>query len=86
MMVSDILTGNSIMLRCAHLTYCPQAYVDWLNAPEVNQYLETRWETQTLESVIDYVQMMRSSQNNILVNIITKDSEKHIGNMKNWAN
>jgi len=30
-------------------------YLSWLNNPQVNQFLETRFEIQSIESISDYI-------------------------------
>ncbi len=40
-----------------------QNYVDWLNDPEINQFLETRLVPQTIDDCIEYVERMRKDPN-----------------------
>ena len=57
-------------------------YVDWLNDPEINQYLETRFKQQTLESVHDFVSNIIANDNEHLYTIRTSADDIHIGNIK----
>ncbi len=58
-------------------------YVSWLNDKEINQYLETRWETHSLESVRDYVRSLSVSDGDVLFGVFSQlSSHKHIGNIK----
>ncbi len=61
-------------------------YLEWLSDPDINQYLESRWSSYTLEDLRNYVKSVNNS-NNFLFGIFLQDS-KHIGNVKlgniNW--
>ena len=59
-----------------------QAYVNWLNDPEFNQYLETRYEVQTMDSVHKYVGKMIALDDELFLAICFQDNDKHIGNIK----
>jgi RimJ/RimL family protein N-acetyltransferase/methionyl-tRNA formyltransferase len=76
------LNGEHICLRPITLDDCTERYVEWLNNPEVNQYLETRWEKQTKETVVKFVSNMINSQDTYLFSIIENQSRMHIGNIK----
>ena len=82
------LHGEKIYLRRVLRSDICQEYVDWLNDPEINQYLETKYEVQTLESVIKYWKMRQSDYNSPWFAIVSKTSKVHIGNIKlgpiNW--
>lgn len=57
-------------------------YLSWLNDPQVNQFLETRFLLQTLESCNKFVSDMNADPFSHLLGIFDKDSLKHIGNIK----
>jgi RimJ/RimL family protein N-acetyltransferase len=59
-----------------------QKYVDWLNNPEVNRYLETRHNTQTLDSCREFVNRCNSEKSECLLGIYLLESKSHIGNVK----
>jgi ribosomal-protein-alanine N-acetyltransferase len=59
-----------------------QAYVDWLNDPEVNRYLETRHALQTLASCSDFVKRCNSEKSEHLLGVFLRESQSHIGNVK----
>ncbi len=77
-----------VIMREGKLTLIPLSedhvtpkYVEWLKDPEVNRYLETRWEHQTLSSVLDYVQRINASPKSYLWGLFV-DDVGHIGNIK----
>lgn len=75
-------TGSKVVLRLVTLEDCGARYVAWLEDLEVNRYLETRWSTQTLESVRSFVSSMLDSPDSYLFAIISNDSQTHVGNIK----
>ena len=76
------LHGKRLFLRLVTIDDCTDAYVDWLNDPEVNHYLETGWSVQTLKSIRTFVDSMLSTSDNYLFAIVLKDNLAHIGNVK----
>jgi [ribosomal protein S5]-alanine N-acetyltransferase len=57
-------------------------YVSGLNDPDVNRYLEVRFVTQTLQSVIDFVGTDEQSANAVLWGIWTAGSDHHVGTVR----
>lgn len=74
------LVGEKISLRLLEISDCQKYYLDWLNDKEVNQYLETRWQEQSLDSIKDFVATIRESSHSYLFAIIYEG--KHVGNIK----
>lgn len=82
MVVEDILIGESIYLRQITLDDCTDQYVAWLNDPDVNRFLETKWSIQNMDSIKSFVSFQRDNEHSILFAIVTKVNDEHIGNMK----
>lgn len=80
MIYNDVLKGNSINLRMVELADCNQTYSDWLNDVDVNQFLETRWSEQNIETIKKFVEDIKNSDHSYLFAIIK--GGKHIGNIK----
>ena len=59
-----------------------EKYVSWLNDPEVNQYLESRFMTHTIESTREFIRGL--SANDYMFGIFLRG--KHIGNIKLHVN
>lgn len=57
-------------------------YVQWLNDPEINRFLEIRFTPQTKCSCEAFVMTMKADSGNYLFGIYNKDNNKHIGNIK----
>ena len=76
------INGDRIFLRKVQLGDVCQKYVNWLNDSEVNQYLETRYQVQTISSVSKYVKKMVNKDDEYFFAICLNENEKHIGNIK----
>lgn len=83
-MAEDIilLPGEKIFLRPVTMQDVSAEYCAWLNDPEINRYLETRFAVQTLASVRSYVETAISASDSIFLAIIGKATNLHIGNIK----
>lgn len=57
-------------------------YAAWLNDPEINQYLETRYATQSVESCKEFIRDCNADPNSHLFGVFAKDTDTHIGNAK----
>ncbi len=82
MITKQVLLGGGIALRQITLNDCTTSYVEWLNDPEVNCYLETRWTEQTMESIKDFVKSQRDNTHSVLFAIVLSADKAHIGNIK----
>lgn len=77
-----LLHGEKVRLQLIDQSFCTQQYVDWLNDPKINRYLESRWVKHDLQSVKSYIEQMQSDPKNYQFVIIEKASNQHIGNIK----
>ena len=50
MRYDKIIQGKKIYLRQLEVEDCKQYYLDWLNNEELNKFIESRWNTYTMES------------------------------------
>lgn len=57
-------------------------YVDWLNDPLINRYLETRHTAQTHETVCAFVAAQVANPDVHLLKIVLRGDGSHIGNIK----
>ncbi len=82
------IEGRQILLRDLKPCDVTQAYVDWMNDPDVVQYTESRFAQHTLQSIRDYVEGFAENSSSILFGIFSKEEDIHIGNIKlgpvNW--
>lgn len=86
---SYFLKGNLIYLREVRLSDVNDSYYYWLNDPEVNQYLETRYFPRSKENIAEYVKSMDGNPNSVFLAICLVKNDLHIGNIKlgpiNWV-
>jgi len=75
------LQGKHIFLRRLTPADASDRYVSWLNDPEVNQYIESRFCPQTRESVAEFIRGV-SNASNYLFGIFDGATCEHIGNIK----
>jgi RimJ/RimL family protein N-acetyltransferase/methionyl-tRNA formyltransferase len=78
----EFIAGKEVSLRLVTMEDCTQRYVSWLRDPKVNQYLETRWSNQTIETIREFVNTTINCLDNYLFAIIENKSSTHIGNIK----
>ena len=87
-MLSDIkranitLRGNRVELSPVQIQDVNDQYLLWLNDVEVNKFLETRWISQTLETVVAHIEKVSSSSTEVLLKIVIAAEGMHIGNIK----
>ena len=64
MSINKFLEGSRIYLREVRLSDVNDNYYNWMNDPEVTQYLETRFIPQSMENIKSFVTSMdgRSDQ------------------------
>ncbi len=70
------------MLRPLVIDDIYMGYVDGLNDPAVNKYLEVRFAIQTLESVAAFVEANRMSANSVLWGIWKDGISAHVGTVR----
>ncbi len=87
--ITRFLKGNLIYLREVRISDVNDNYYQWLNDPEVNQYLEIRFSPMSKEIIAEFVRSMDGNPNSIFLAICTIANDLHIGNIKlgpiNWT-
>lgn len=76
------LTSGEIGLRPLGEGDIQQRYVDWLNDPEVNRFLETRHQRQDMDAIRAFVAVVNAAQDSHLFGIFHIPSAAHLGNIK----
>jgi ribosomal-protein-alanine N-acetyltransferase len=71
-----------VYLRTLTEADCTEWYVESLNDPNVNRFLETRHVRQTHETVLTFVSTVNSREDEFLFGIFLKPDDRHIGNIK----
>ena len=81
MKIKNQIIGENIYLRSLSLNDVTQNYLKWLQDSDVNYFLETRHETQSLKKIKNYVKLCNNSDKIYLLGIFTK-TDIHVGNIK----
>lgn len=76
-----MLKGKQIYLRRLTEDDVTEKYVSWMNDPEINQYLESRFVRHTLESTKAFIRSV-TNDNNYQFGIFDINTDEHIGNIK----
>ena len=74
--------AKDVYIRLVRLADVNQSYLDWLEDPEVNQFLETRHSPQSIPLITEFVQSKMNSSDEYLFAICLNESSCHIGNIK----
>ncbi len=83
MLSTDIWKNETIELFLLEENHVTSDYVAWLNKPEVNYYLETRFNQHTQATTLAFVENAISEENILLLGIRYVPFErKHVGNIK----
>ena len=87
-MAPYFMESERLCFREVRVSDVNETYYRWLNNPEVNRYLETRFIPQSYESITYYVKQMDGNKNELFFAICLRESDEHIGNIKigpiNW--
>jgi len=76
------IEGKKVFLRPVGLSDVTEKYARWLNDPQVNQFLETRFTVQSVNTIEDYVRRMMNDPGQKFFAICTTKEGVHIGNIK----
>lgn len=74
------LVSENFYIRTLHVNEVTHTYVDWLNDPEVNEFLEVKYTTWTLESCRRFVAEFQDSKIKYIFGIYDRKKNTHIGN------
>lgn len=77
-----MLNSSRLLLRALEPSDLNANYLGWLNDPEVNRYLETRFLPQTMEALQAYWQVHRDDPASPWFAICLQADGRHIGNIK----
>ena len=72
-------SGSLFVLMPEHVT---DSYVSWLNDPEINRYLESRFVTHTVESTKAFSASVLASPSSLFLGIKSHQLDRHVGNIK----
>jgi ribosomal-protein-alanine N-acetyltransferase len=83
------IVGEQIYLRPLLREDLNERYLGWLNDPEANHFLESGRFPYTMDQLEDYYQGVTGSGSAVMMAVVEKSSDDHIGNVKlepiNWV-
>ena len=89
-MNNPFIIGEEIYLRPLEKSDLTREYLSWINDSEVTRYMETGTFPTNMENLEEYYRTMTSSPNHVILAIVNKKPDKHIGNIAlnniNWVN
>ena len=80
--MTPAIKGLAVDLRPVKDSDVTDEYVAWLNDPQVNQYLETRFVEQTHADVRRYVRDQADAADAVFLAIVRRADGRHIGNLR----
>ena len=75
------LTGNKVLIRNLTVDDIASHYVRWMNDPQVNMFMESRFVTHTVDSLVSQFNKFVDNGDQFYA-IIEQSSALHIGNLK----
>jgi len=76
------IESSRLRFRELGITDVTKNYVSWLNDPEINKYLESRFFKHKYEDIKNFIKDTNNDKSIILLGIFIKKNMKHIGNIK----
>jgi len=76
------LNTERLVLRELASDDVTEKYASWLNNPEINQYLESRFLEYQLGDIVGYIEKLDKDPSSLLFGIFIKENMDHIGNIK----
>lgn len=76
------IESDRLYFRNLTISDVTKNYIEWLNDPLINQYLEIRFSQQNYATCQNFVQNINNDPNSHLLGIFDKSSQQHIGNIK----
>ncbi|MCD4780249.1 MAG: GNAT family N-acetyltransferase [Candidatus Omnitrophica bacterium] len=76
------IRGDRIYLRDIEVSDVGDHYYRWLNDPLINQFMETRFCDQSIQSIQQFVELKKYSVDELLLAICLNENDRHIGNIK----
>lgn len=77
-----LIEGKRIYLRQVTSGDAEGRYLQWLNDPAINRFLESRYQKWSKKSLKDYIKAINKNSANVFLAIVASDKDVHIGNIK----
>lgn len=77
-----LVESDRLYLRLLEPSDAEGNYLKWMADPEVTKYLESRFQTHTVETLRTFIAQMTQGENNVFCAVVLKHHDRHIGNVK----
>jgi ribosomal-protein-alanine N-acetyltransferase len=81
MLLGKILKNSSVYLRDLLISDVSIEYINWLNNPSVNKYMDVRFKPPSLDEQVAYVNECINSSDKVILGIFTLE-DRFIGTLK----
>lgn len=83
MLITKTIEKGDLILRCLTMTDATENYLSWLQDPEVNAFLEGRFNIpESVTQLAGYIRETVADPDSLLLGIFKKKELSHIGNIK----
>jgi len=83
MLITKTIEKGDLILRCLKMTDATEKYLSWLQDPEVNAFLEVRFNIpESVAQLAGYIRATVTDPDSLLLGIFKKKELSHIGNIK----
>ena len=76
------IDGDRIYLRDVRTSDASPRYVGWLADPDVNRFLETRFQQHSQADIVRYIETMTKAADAVFLAIIRRADDLHVGNLR----
>jgi RimJ/RimL family protein N-acetyltransferase len=80
--VTHRIDGDRLYLRNVRASDATPRYVAWLADPDVNRYLETRFQQHSKADIVRYIEAMAAAPDAAFLAIIRRADDLHVGNLR----
>ncbi len=80
--VDDHLYEDPIKLFMLEDKHVSERYLSWMNNPEIQQHLESRFAEHSRESLREFVRKCSQDADTLFFGIANKENSRHVGNIK----
>lgn len=77
-----LLQGPRLRLRPVRVADATERYAGWMNDPEVNRFLESRFAHHSPEDLQRFIETAQADPDVVFLALELNDSRRHIGNIK----
>jgi len=82
LIADKFMKNNKVYLREIEVSDINNNYLNWMNSKVVNQYMETRFNKQTINTIKQFIENIKDDKSSKIFAICDSLTKQHIGNIK----